>query len=81
MPTTVAVHDTKPCDRESLGTAEGAATINRRFLNFRRQPEIRCLAKMSSNRFQAWTMSTRSLLNVTGPESAQKSSGGMVGND
>ncbi|MGA2259050.1 MAG: 2-hydroxyacid dehydrogenase [Thermoguttaceae bacterium] len=35
MPTTVAVYDTKPYDRESLGSAEGAEAINWRFLDFR----------------------------------------------
>jgi D-lactate dehydrogenase len=35
MPTTVAVYDTKPYDRESLGNAEGAAAIEWRFLEFR----------------------------------------------
>jgi len=39
MPTTVAVYDTKPYDRESLGSAEGAETINWRFLDFRLGPD------------------------------------------
>lgn len=39
MSTTVAVYDTKPYDRESLGSAEGAAAINWRFLDFRLQPD------------------------------------------
>ena len=39
MPTTVAVYDTKPYDRESFGSAEGAEAINWRFLDFRLEPD------------------------------------------
>ena len=39
MPTTVAVYDTKPYDRESLGSAEGAEPIHWRFLEFRLEPD------------------------------------------
>ena len=38
MPTTVAVYDTKPYDRESLGSANGAEANNWRFLDFRLSP-------------------------------------------
>jgi D-lactate dehydrogenase len=39
MQTTVAVYDTKPYDRESLASIEGAETIDWRFLDFRLGPD------------------------------------------